>query len=71
MRVVTGHAGLEAGRDGVDGARLGPERPNDLRHRREEALFVCFTRSMMRERRKVRTEESAKLGFAKGNPRVN
>ena len=40
--MVTGHAGLEAGGDGVDGARLGPERPHDLRHRGEEALFVCL-----------------------------
>ena len=31
------HAGLEAGGDGVDGARLGTQRPHDLGHRREEA----------------------------------
>jgi hypothetical protein len=39
---VTRHAGLEAGGDGVDGARLGPERADDLRHSREEVLFVFF-----------------------------
>lgn len=37
-REITGHAGLEAGGDGVDGARLGAERADDLGHRREEAL---------------------------------
>jgi len=32
-----GHAGLEAGGDGVDGAGLGSKRADDLGHRREEA----------------------------------
>ena len=58
--MVTGHAGLEAGGDGVDGARLGPERPHDLRHRGEEALFVCLFFQTIHgekgEKKRVRSE---------------